>query len=162
MARKAHQGDDKNIKTVRWQEILRLVEKEEIGTQQELARRLNEEGYEVTQATVSRDIKELKLFKTAKAGGGYRYISTSASVIGKGKDRFAALFKTAALSAECALNQVVIKCENGMANAVCAAMDLLEWDRVVGSIAGDDTILIICRSESSAKKLAKKLTEIMG
>lgn len=159
MARKAHAGDDKNIKAVRWEEIISLVEKEDIGTQQELLDRLKEKGYDVTQGTLSRDISELQLVKTRKAGGGYCYRAHKTDNQ-PGANRFYSLFKTTAVKVESVMNQVVISTLPGMAEAICAAMDTIEWAGVLGTIAGDDTILVITRGEKEAKELEEKLINI--
>ena len=156
MARKAHAGDDKNIKAVRWEAIINLVENEDIGTQQELLDRLKENGYDVTQGTVSRDISELHLVKTRKAGGGFCYRANKTEMQ-PAANQFYSLFKSAAVKVTSAMNQVVIKTYSGMAVAVCAAMDSMEWEGVLGTIAGDDTILVITKDESCAKELSQKL-----
>lgn len=160
MPAKANLKEEKKNRNSRKDEILRLIKTEEIGTQQLLSQRLNEEGYEVTQATVSRDIKELGLIKVAKKGGGFVYKTGRAQLSEQIKARFHSLFHATVISVDYALNQLVIKCEQGMANAVCAAMDQGEWDGVIGSIAGDDTILIICRTEDAAAELCEKLDAI--
>ena len=157
MARKAHDGDEKNIKSVRWKEILRLIRTEEIGTQQDLAARLQSEGYNVTQATVSRDIKELGLIKSAKEGGGYKYETSAKPASGGAMDKFRTMCRSEVKGAEDALNQVVIRCNHGMANAVCAAMDMIDWEGFLGSIAGDDTILVIFKSEVFAQNFKEKI-----
>lgn len=159
MARKAHAGDDKNIKAVRWEEIINLVENEDIGTQQELLDRLKAKGYDVTQGTVSRDISELHLVKTRKAGGGFRYRANKTETQ-PAANHFYALFKTAAVKVDSAMNQVIIKTYSGMADAICAAMDSMEWDGVLGTIAGDDTILVVTKSENAAKELKNTLKSI--
>jgi len=154
--------ENKNSKSVRWEMILKLIASKEIGTQSELADELNSLGFDVTQATVSRDIKELALIKSAKRGGGYRYEAPRDNAKFKASDKFYTLFTTTAVHVDSALNQVVIHCYTGMANAICAAMDGLSWDGVLGTIAGDDTILVICHSEAQAQGLARRLRDILS
>ena len=121
---------------------------------------LVEKGFDVTQATVSRDIKELKLVKTAAAEGGYRYHISRSEEKYQATKKFYSLYKTAAISADFAMNQVVVRCYTGMAGAVCAAMDGMEWEGLLGTIAGDDTILIITKSEGHARAIVRKLREV--
>ncbi len=160
MAKKAYAGNEKNIRTVRFKEIKRLISEESIGTQQELLKRLHEEGYDVTQGTISRDIRDLKLVKVATQGGGYHYETAKTTQENAMSDQFYSLFRSSVVKMESALNQVVIRCYNGMASAVCAAMDTLEWDGLLGTLAGEDTILVIMKSEAQAEKLVRTLREI--
>lgn len=148
------------MKERRHEKILELIEKYSIDTQDELLRRLREEGYEVTQATVSRDIKELRLIKTLSANGKYRY------TVGKdeAKDyttKFYSLFSDSAISVDCAQNMIAVKCLTGMANAVCAAMDTMHWENVVGTLAGDDTIFILVRDDDTAERLTAELKQLI-
>lgn len=160
MAKKAYAGNEKNIRSVRFKEIRRLISEETIGTQQALLKRLQELGYDVTQGTISRDIRDLKLVKVSVPGVGYRYQSAKASRDSAMSDQFYTLFRSSVIRVDSALNQVVIRCYNGMAGAVCASMDTLEWDGMLGTVAGDDTILVILKSEAQAESLLKKLREI--
>ncbi len=148
------------MKERRHAKILELIEKYPIDTQEELLRRLREEGYEVTQATVSRDIKELRLIKTLTASGKYRY------TVGQEDTRdyttkFYSLFSDSALSVDYAQNMVAVKCLTGMANAVCAAMDALSWEEIVGTLSGDDTIFILARDENAAERLSSELKKLI-
>jgi len=160
MPKRAYAGDDKNIKTVRWQEILHLISTEEIDTQQLLTERLNQEGYQVTQGTISRDIRDLKLVKVASPSGKYRYQARQDGTSGPLTNQFYSLYQSVVKSEAYVLNQVVIKCYTGMADAVCAAMDGLEWEGVLGTLAGDDTILVVTKSEAYARELVRELREI--
>lgn len=148
------------MKERRHAKILELIAKYSIDTQEELLRRLREEGYEVTQATVSRDIKELRLIKTLTSSGKYRYTVGQEET----KDytiKFYTLFSDSALSVDCAQNMVAIKCLTGMANAVCAAMDTLQWENIVGTLSGDDTIFVLARDNSSAERLSSELKKFV-
>ena len=160
MARKAISEDGKNLKSVRWEAILKLIAEEEIGTQQKLAARLEAQGYDVTQATVSRDIRELGLIKHAAKGGGYRYAVAMTGNISKASEKFYSLFAHNVTHIESALNQIVVRTYQGMAGAICAALDSMGWDKILGTIAGDDTILIICRDEAGANDLARRLRDV--
>lgn len=160
MARKAYAGDDKNIRQVRWQKILQLIDTSEIGTQQELVDLLNADGYDVTQATVSRDIKDLGLVKVASNSGGRKYQAQVSERAQGTQEKFRVLYKSQVTNIETALNQVVINCDIGSANLVCAAFDKMNFEGVMGTIAGDDTILVILKSEAFAKNLMRELSEI--
>ncbi len=152
--------EHEKTKELRREAIMHLISVESIGTQQALAERLVEEGFDVTQATVSRDIRELKLVKAASSDGGYRYRLSRSEEKYQATKKFYSLYKTAAISADFAMNQVVVRCYTGMAGAVCAAMDGMEWDGLLGTIAGDDTILIITKSEGHARTILRKLREV--
>ncbi|MCI1964749.1 MAG: arginine repressor [Oscillospiraceae bacterium] len=148
------------MKERRHAKILELIGKYSIDTQEELLRRLREEGYEVTQATVSRDIKELRLIKSLTASGKYRYTVSQE----ESKDyttKFYSLFSDSAVSVDYAQNMIAVKCMSGMANAVCAAMDTLQWDNIVGTLSGDDTIFILVKDESAAEQLTSELKKFV-
>jgi transcriptional regulator of arginine metabolism len=148
------------MKERRHAKILELIGKYSIDTQEELLRRLREEGFEVTQATVSRDIKELRLIKSLSADGKYKY-STSQENSKDFSSKFYSLFSDSAVAVDFARNTIVIKCLTGMANAVCASMDLIEWEDIVGTLAGDDTIFVLMREDASAERLAGELKKIL-
>lgn len=149
------------MKSKRHAKILELISQNNIDTQEELQERLNQEGFSVTQATVSRDIKELRLIKSLSSDGNYRYTTHSE------KDhkmdlsfKFHALFSETVNKVDYAQNLVVVKCYTGMANAACAALDSIHWDGLVGTIAGDDTILLVMRSEEAAKNITEELNKL--
>lgn len=140
--------------------ILKLIDKYEIGTQEELLEKLRENGFDATQATVSRDIKELRLVKQMDKNGSYRYVE------GKSEtdiylSKFNAIFAHSVISCDYAGNTVVIKCFTGMAQAACATFDNMKWEGLVGTIAGDDTIFALCRSELLAKELKDSIDKIV-
>lgn len=149
------------MKERRHAKILELIGRYNIDTQEELLTRLREEGFNVTQATVSRDIKELRLVKTPSPGGGYRYSAAKESAK-DGAAKFYSLLSDSAVSIAYAGNITVIKCLTGMAQAVCAAMDALNWDNIVGTLSGDDTIFVLSRNEEGAAGLAENLNKIVG
>lgn len=145
-----------NIRKQRQEAILELINAEPISTQDELITKLREKSFEVTQATISRDIKELKLVKKIGANGKSSY-AASGTPLERVAPKYNAIFIESILSADYALNTCVVKTHNGMANAACAALDAAANDSVVGTIAGDDTIFVLCRSEAAAADLCKKI-----
>lgn len=140
------------MKKSRQAKIVELIERYEIGTQEALKKRLEEEGVSVTQATLSRDINELNLKKETSASGAYVYVREPKSEI-----QCPPIFKDAVISVDYALNTVVIKCHAGMAQAACAALDKTDCADIVGTIAGDDTIFVLMRNEAEASRLAGQL-----
>lgn len=148
------------MKARRHSKILELINGHQIDTQEELLRRLRADGFDVTQATVSRDIKELRLVKTLSSDGKYRY-ATSKEPARDAPSKFYSLFSDSAVGVDYAGNIVVIKCLTGMGQGVCAALDSIHWENVVGTIAGDDTILALCRTEEQAAKMAAELKKFI-
>lgn len=149
------------MKTKRHSKILELIQDNTIDTQEELLRLLKRDGYDVTQATVSRDIKELRLIKILASNGQYKY-STGKNETTDISVKFYSLFSDSVLNVEFAGNIVVLKCMVGMAQAVCAAMDSMHWDGVVGTLAGDDTIFILVRNENSAINLVSEFKKLIA
>ncbi len=148
------------MKSKRHAKILELIAQHEIDTQEELLRKLNENGFRVTQATVSRDIKELRLVKV-QAENGYKYSTNTAKAEADMSFKFHAVFNESVLLIDVAENLVVIKCYIGMANAACAALDSVQWKGLVGTVAGDDTILCIMRDRQTAAKFAQQLQKLL-
>ena len=138
------------MKNRRHEEILEIIAERPVATQELLIELLAERGIKTTQATLSRDIQQLSLVKQRDANGVYRYTLPAAAVAEK------SLFAEAVVSVDYAMNTIVLKCHAGMAQGTCAAIDSVNHEGVVGTIAGDDTIFILVRSESDAKKLSKK------
>ncbi|MBR4452172.1 MAG: arginine repressor [Clostridia bacterium] len=148
------------MKKKRHEVILRIIETNSIFTQTELLEKLNEEGFETTQATVSRDIKDLRLVKKPDQYGRSCYAvdkSDKSEISGK----FNSVFAHSVISSDSAGNMLVIKCYNGMANAACAALDVMEFEGVVGTLAGDDTIFVLCRTIDIADKIKAAINEII-
>lgn len=148
------------MKTGRHARILDIITEHPIETQDELLTRLREEGFKATQATISRDIKDLRLVKTLGSDGKYRYVSASRSSTDI-RTNFSNLFSTSVNSIDIAQNLVVIKTLSGMAQAVCAALDSADYPSVVGTIAGDDTIFIACRTADLAVSLTEELKKLI-
>ena len=147
------------MKKSRHELILELVEKYNISTQDELLEKLHENGVAVTQATVSRDIKELRLVKQPASNGQYKYC------VAAGSDekymKYYAIFAESVTSVDYAQNICLIKCHPGTANAACAAIDALSIPEILGTLAGDDTIFIVTRSEAQALQLTNELKKMM-
>ena len=137
------------------------MEEEVIETQEELSERLRAEGYEVTQATVSRDIAQLRLNKVPTPDGKQRYTSTVRGEDSHLSAKYARVFKDGFMSMDNAQNILVIKTVSGMAMAVAASIDAMNMKEVVGSIAGDDTIMVAIRTTEETKIVMDKLREIL-
>ena len=146
------------MKSMRHTAILRIISEQEIETQDDLIAKLKENGFDVTQATVSRDIKQLGLVKTTDGEGKYRYSAPHPSSSGS-DSKFKNILSEAIISSESAENMVVVKTYSGMANAAAAAIDALASDRILGSIAGDDTILIVTKNDETAEKFSAILKD---
>jgi len=147
------------MKSSRHSKILEIINEYPIETQDELLSRLKTEGYKVTQATISRDIKDLRLVKTLGSDGKYRYTEAQASS-SEIRSNFDQLFMSSVVSMDLAQNIVVIKTLSGMANAVCAALDSTGNSAIVGTIAGDDTIFVACRTDEHARSLVSTLKQL--
>ena len=155
MSRKSK--EDSKSRAERLQAILRLIREHPISRQEELQTYLNEEGYNVTQATISRDIRELCLVKAA-TDDGYRYVSSHSDRYDpKVQERFETIFRESVLQADFAGHIVMVKCYAGMANAACQVFDSMQWKNVLGSLSGDDTFLVVARSERDAKNICAEL-----
>ena len=148
------------MKTSRQSKIIELIQKNEVETQEELSAMLESEGFSVTQATVSRDIRELKLTKIPMANGRQKYavISDANEIMSQKYER---VLREGYLSMDMAQNILVIKTVSGMASAVCAAIDAMNMKEIVGSIAGDDTIMCAVRSVDDTFAVMKKIRKIV-
>ncbi len=147
------------MKVKRQSKILEIIKSQAIETQDDLIAALEKSGFAVTQATVSRDIKELRLIKTLDHNGSYRYTAVKADnehISGK----FHSIFQDAVRSIDFAGNLVVVKCLSGMAQAACAAMDALHFDSVVGTLGGDDTFVCITKNSEDAIGLVEELQKL--
>ena len=148
------------MKTRRQTKILELIKKYEIETQEDLSAYLEQEGYQVTQATVSRDIRELKLTKVPTESGRSKYAihqgTTSAL-----NDKLVRVLRDAYISMDKAQNILVIKTVSGMAMAAAAALDSLELDAIVGCIAGDDTIMCAIRTDEQTEEVMKEISDLI-
>jgi len=149
------------MKEKRQNEILRLIGEYDIGTQEEVALRLREAGYDVTQATVSRDIRELKLSKISIGEGRQKYVAFHHEEVYLG-DKYGRVLKEGFASMGMAENLVVVKTVSGMAMAVAAALDAMKLSEIVGTIAGDDTIMMAVRTRDDTENVMRKIEEIVG
>ena len=148
------------MKTKRQTKMLELIKKHDIETQEELSDYLQKEGYQVTQATVSRDIRELKLTKVAMSNGRQKYAAlTEANEYLS--EKYTRVFRDAFVSMDMAQNILVIKTVSGMAMAVAAAIDAMHLHEIVGCIAGDDTIMCAVRSVDDTIAVMSRLRKLV-
>lgn len=148
------------MKKARHKKILSLINEHNIDRQEVLLDYLNKEGFQVTQATVSRDIKELNLVKIVASNGEYKYAqNTIVKDTQATFTRFDYIFSESIKSVDYAMNIVVIKCHTAMAQAACEMFDSLHWDGVVGTLAGENTIFVAVKTEEGAQQLTEKLKQ---
>ncbi|NMB23973.1 MAG: arginine repressor [Firmicutes bacterium] len=138
------------MKTKRQAMILQIIREHEIETQEELAEMLSQRGIVVTQATVSRDVKELRLVKVPTGEGHYRYGIPFEPAVGDVLRRVRRSFQEYVMEIDYSQNMIILKTLSGTANAVAAAIDDLQWTDILATVAGDDTILVIVRDEKNA------------
>ena len=148
------------MKVNRHQKIVELIGKYHIETQEELADKLREEGFQITQATVSRDIRDLKLTKVPTDDGRQKYVVLKATENAL-RDKYIRIMKDGFVSMDMAQNILVIKTESGMAMAVAAAIDEMHWHEVAGCIAGDDTIMCVVRTLEDTNIIMEKIRKIV-
>ncbi len=141
--------------------IIDLISNYEIDTQEELTARLREKGFNSTQATVSRDIKELRLIKIASSHGGYRYSVAESEQDSGFAPRMRNIFRECVIKVDVAQNLVVLKTITGMANAAAAALDSMKIGNIVGTIAGDDNVLIILKDNETARRFFEETHEML-
>ena len=149
------------LKKNRHNTILEIIARQEIDTQEELARQLKEAGYDVTQATVSRDIRELNLYKVSADGGKQKYAILQQEESRHLEDKYIRVLKDGFSSMDMAQNILVVKTVSGMAMAVAAAIDAMHFQEIVGSIAGDDTIMMAVRTVEDTEKLMGRIRELL-
>ncbi len=149
------------MKKSRHAKIVELIEKYDVETQEELADYLREAGFQVTQATVSRDIRELKLSKIPTGDGKQKYVilrQDDSHLV----DKYIRVLKDGLISMDMAQNILVIKTVSGMASAVAVAVDAMKFKEIVGSIAGDDTIMMAVRTVDETKIVMDKIHKMLG
>lgn len=148
------------MKVARQAKILEIIENKEIETQEELAEELRKCGFNITQATVSRDIKELRLIKTLTEGGKYKYtaIKPQDSEL---VDRHVKVFADSVLKIDFASNIIVMKTIPGAAQGAAAAIDALDWGEIVGTIAGDDTIFVVVRDQDKSAEVVERFKKLL-
>jgi len=148
------------MKYNRHAKILDIIENYDVSTQDELAEKLREQGLDVTQATISRDIKELRLVKVMDSEGKTKYtvINNDSGVL---SEKLLSVLRGGYVSSDYANNILVIKTLPGMASAVASSIDSLGWMAIIGTIAGDDTIMVITRAERIAEELQEKISQLL-
>lgn len=148
------------LRSVRHAKILEIISQQEIETQEELCAELNKLNHVVTQATISRDIRDLHLFKVAGIEKKYRYAYINETQ-GEISPKMRNLFRDCVLGVKAAQNLIVVKTLAGNGASVGAIVDKLNYEQIVGSVAGDDTLLIVCADKESAEEVVNKLMEFM-
>ena len=150
------------MKTERQEAMLRLISDRAIDTQEELMESLRRQGFPVTQATVSRDIRELGIHKVRDESGNYRYVMAhSGEAESDLSSKFSVIFSEAVRSVDFAQNIVVVKCHTGMANAVCATFDAAKMHGVVGTLSGDDTFFAVTATSDDAAAVCEQLRTLL-
>ena len=148
------------MKSKRHSAILKLIASENIETQEDLASLLSEQGYKVTQATVSRDIKELRLIRVQNGEGRYKYATVERAESDL-QDRFISMFSSCVISISSSGNLIVIKTMPGSAPVAAEAIDSMRWNEIAGSIAGDNTIFVAIKDGRSVADVARKFQKMM-
>ena len=148
------------MKRIRQEKMLELISKFEIETQDELIERLRECGFEVTQATISRDIRELKISKMTTGKGTYRYVLPKQNTMVPNM-KFNSALIDALISVDYACNIIVLKTHAGLANALAVGIDAMHLEDILGCVAGDDTILMVSHSEEAARHIANRIREMV-
>ena len=148
------------MKNARQTAILSIIEQNDIETQEELAGKLRDMGIVVTQATVSRDIKELRLLKVLSGSGGYKYATADKAEHGL-SERFVRMFKDSVLSVSNAGNIVVLKTLSGSANVAGEAIDSMRLPEILGTMAGDNTVFAVVQNETEAVETVKRFQEML-
>lgn len=149
------------MKINRHEKILEIIKLKDIDTQEELAHELRENGFNVTQATVSRDIKNLQLLKVLTRKGTYKYVSPQKNNMTNSSDKLVSVFSHTVVGVEQIDNFVVVKTLSGSASAAAEALDVLGLNEIAGTIAGDNTIFILARSTEMAETIVEKINDII-
>lgn len=148
------------LRSARHAKILEIISHKEIETQEELCEELNRMNHSVTQATISRDIRDLHLFKVAGIEKKYRYTYINEGE-GEISPKLRSLFRDCVISVQAAQNMVVVKTLSGNGANAGAVVDKLEHEEIIGSVAGDDTLLIVCADNTAAETVVKKIEEFI-
>ena len=147
------------LKSKRQNEIIRLITSEDIETQEELASELRTLGYKVTQATVSRDIRELRLIKVASTDGGFKYAKPERHEIAV-SERLTRILAESLVNVDSSNNIIVVKTLSGSANVAAEALDNLGWPEILGTIAGDNTIFIVTHTETDTNEISERIRRL--
>ena len=149
------------MKDARQAEIVKIIQSEDVETQDQLLDLLRQRGFSATQATISRDIKELRMVKELSRSGGYRYTLSGRKHSEAVDSRLRTIFKEGVVSADVAQNIVVVRTMPGLASAACSALDGMNIDGMVGSLAGDDTGILIMRDNGCAQEFISEIHNLM-
>lgn len=149
------------MKHLRQEKILKIISENTVETQEQLIEKLEEAGFNVTQATVSRDVRELKLTKISCGFGVYKYVVSSKDNYSHSA-KFLNILKETVTGVDHAGNLVVVKTYSGMAQAAAAALDSMEYPEIIGSIAGDDTVMLVIRSAEAARAFSLELSGLIS
>lgn len=148
------------MKAARQRKLIELIENNDIYTQEDLAKMLIDSGFDVTQATISRDLRELNVTKMSENGGQQKYVTVQEKK-SEFNDKLLRVMKAGYISMDYAENIVVIKTSSGMAMAVAASVDALSWNEIVGVVAGDDTILCVIRHKEKVFEVMERLKKML-
>ena len=149
------------MKMTRHAKIKEIIDNNKIETQEDLASALRHQGIDVTQATVSRDIKELMLVKVPTGDGHYRYAYPMEKNMAFSQNRMARMFQDSVVGMDYSENIIVIKTLPGTANAVASTLDYAKWPEVIGTVAGDDNILVVVKPKEAVRQVIKKLENMI-
>lgn len=149
------------MKNARQEEIKRIIRDMEVETQEQLLSALKERGYSTTQATISRDIKELRVVKELNSQGRYCYTISERRAVNEADTRLRNIFKEGVVSGDVAQNIVVVRTMPGLASAACSALDSMDIPGMVGSLAGDDTGILIMRDNASAQRFVSEIHTLL-
>ena len=149
------------MKNARQEEIVKIIQSMEIETQDQLLEVLRSRGFSTTQATISRDIKDLRMVKELTGSGGYRYAMSDRKSSAASDTRLRNIFKEGVVSAEVAQNIVVVRTMPGLASAACSALDGMEIEGMVVSLAGDDTGILVMRDNASAQQFVGEIHKLL-
>ncbi len=149
------------MKNARQEEVIKIIQSMDVETQDQLLEELRARGFSTTQATISRDIKELRMVKELTGKGSYRYTISERKPSGTIDTRLRNIFKEGVVSADLAQNIVVVRTMPGLASAACAALDSMDIEGMVGSLAGDDTGILIMRDNSCAQEFMSEIHKLL-
>lgn len=150
------------MKAGRQHKILEIIRRQHIGTQEELLSELRKSGIKVTQATVSRDIKELGLVKVPFKNNEFYYAGPGESLLHHSEERLKRLFISSVVGLDASENLIIIKTNPGGAQGVASAVDLAGWDEIIGTVGGDDTILVVVKPKEAAGAVLERFTDLLG
>lgn len=150
------------MKSQRQAKILEIISNKNVETQEQLLQELQEAGFRGTQATVSRDIKELRIVKELTSLGNYRYTTSSSELSGTFSARLNTIFRECVVSFDYAQNIIVVRTLPGLANAAASAIDAMNMSTVVGSLAGDDTVMIVMRDMNAAASFCSEIKNLLN